>query len=71
MPFVEINVWKENVDDAKKERLIREISKDVSEILDAPINVVEVVIREVPKANWGKGGIQASKWDSNQFSSNI
>ena len=61
MPIVEINLWKENVDDAKKEKLIKEISKAVSEILGAPINAVEVIIKEVPKANWGKGGIQASK----------
>ena len=64
MPIVEINIWKENIDDAKKEKLIKEISKAVSEILGAPINVVEVIINEVPKANWGKGGIQASKWNS-------
>jgi len=62
MPFVEINLWKENIDDTKKEKLIKEISKDVSEILGAPLNVIEVIINEVPKTNWGKGGIQASKW---------
>ena len=68
MPIVEINLWKENVDDAKKEKLIKEISNAVSEILGAPINAVEVIINEVPKANWGKGGIQASKWKPEQFS---
>lgn len=67
MPIVEIHVWKENIDDAKKEKLIKEVSKDVSEILGAPINAVEVIISEVPKANWGKGGIQASRWTPNQF----
>ena len=67
MPIVEIDVWKENIDDEKKEKLIKEVSKDVSEILGAPIEVVEVIINEVPKANWGKGGIQSSKWTPNQF----
>lgn len=64
MPIIEVNVWKENIDDEKKEKLIKEISKDVSEILDVPIDVIEIIINEVPKANWGKGGIQASKWNS-------
>ena len=62
MPIVEINLWRENIDDVKRERLIKEISKDVSEILGAPVDAVEVIINEVPKANWGRGGIQASKW---------
>lgn len=44
--------------------MIEEVSKKVSEILGAPIGAVEVIINEVPKANWGKGGVQASKWSS-------
>lgn len=68
MPIVEINVWKENVDDAKKEKLIKNVSKEVSEILDAPLHAVEIIINEVPKSSWGKGGIQASKWKPDQFS---
>jgi len=67
MPIVEINVWKESIDEAKKEKLIKEVTKDVSEILGAPSSVVEVIINEVPKANWGKGGIQASRWKPEQF----
>ncbi len=69
MPVVEINLWKENIDDDKREKLIQNVSKEISEILNAPINAVEVIINEVPKANWGKGGIQATKWTPNQFSS--
>ena len=67
MPIVEIHLWKENIDDEKKERLIREVSKSVSEILGAPIHAVEMIINEVPKANWGKGGMPASKWTPGQF----
>ncbi|MBD3155353.1 MAG: 4-oxalocrotonate tautomerase [Candidatus Aenigmarchaeota archaeon] len=68
MPFVEINVWKENMDDSKKEKLIKEVSQDVSEIVGTPLYAVEVIINEIPKANWGKGGIQSSKWIQGQFS---
>lgn len=62
MPFVEIYLWKETSDELKKERLIKEVSKKVSEITGAPLDAVEILITEIPKANWGKGGIPASKW---------
>ena len=61
MPIVEIYVWK-GVDQAKKKRLMQEISKDVSEVLGAPLETVEVLINEVPMENWGKGGRPASEW---------
>ncbi|HOE93188.1 MAG: 4-oxalocrotonate tautomerase [Candidatus Methanofastidiosum methylothiophilum] len=62
MPFVEIYLWRETSDELKKEMLIKEVSKKVSEITGAPLDAVEILITEIPKANWGKGGIPASKW---------
>jgi len=62
MPFVEIYLWRETSDELKKEKLIKEVSKKVSEITGAPLDAVEILITEIPKANWGKGGIPASKW---------
>ena len=38
------------------------MSKKVSEITEAHLDAVEILITEIPKANWGKGGISASKW---------
>ena len=67
MPIVEIHLWKESVNNEKSEKLIREVSKSVSEITGAPLEAVEVLIHEVPLANWGKGGAQATKWAPNQF----
>lgn len=61
MPIVLIEMW-EGREDSTKEKLIQEVSKVVSEILGAPLEAVEVIIHEVPKTNWGKGGIPASKW---------
>jgi 4-oxalocrotonate tautomerase len=55
-------MWKENTDEKKNERLIKEVSKCVSEITGAPLDAVEVLITEIPKENWGKGGVPASKW---------
>lgn len=68
MPFVEISIWKEVMDDSKKEKLIKKVSEDISEIMGTPLYAVEIIINEVPKSNWGKGGIQASKWSQGQFS---
>ena len=62
IPLVEIYIWKENTDEMKNERLIKEVSKCVSEIIGAPLDAVEILITELPKANWGKGGVPASKW---------
>ena len=55
-------MWKENTDEKKNERLIKEVSKCVCEITGAPLDAVEVLVTEIPKANWGKGGVPASKW---------
>ncbi|HOG73560.1 MAG TPA: tautomerase family protein [Methanofastidiosum sp.] len=41
---------------------MQEVSNCVSEIIGAPLDAVEVLITEIPKANWGKGGVPASKW---------
>ena len=55
-------MWKESINSEKSEKLIREVSRAVSEITGAPLEAVEVLIHEVPRANWGKGGAQATKW---------
>ena len=55
MPFVEVNLWPGR-DDATKANLIREVTEAVSRTTGASPEVVEVIIREVPKANWGMGG---------------
>ncbi len=61
MPIVEINLWEGKTDNSVKERLIKEISEKVSEIVGAPIEAVEIMINEVPRENWGRGGVQSSK----------
>ncbi len=63
IPLVEIYLWKEFTDEKKNEKLIKEVSKCVSEITGAPLDAVEILVTEIPKANWGKGGIPASKWN--------
>ena len=62
MPLVEIYLWKEKASEEKKEKLIKKVSEIVSEVTEAPLEAVEVLITEIPMANWGKGGIQATRW---------
>ncbi len=60
MPIVRIEMW-EGRSDEVKEDLIKNVSKVVSETIDAPIDHVWVVITDVPKKHWGMGGKPSSK----------
>ncbi|KPJ51351.1 hypothetical protein AMJ40_00165 [candidate division TA06 bacterium DG_26] len=60
MPIVRIETW-EGKTDAQKEQLIQRVSKCVADSLDVSLEHVHVVIYDVPKANWGIKGEQASK----------
>ena len=59
MPTVHVYVWKGFSNEAKK-RVIEGITKLFTE-MGIPAEVVEVLIHEVPKENWGVGGEQASE----------
>jgi len=60
MPLVEISLWPGR-DDATKARLISEVTDAVARSTGASAEVVEVIIREVPKTDWGAGGKPFSK----------
>jgi 4-oxalocrotonate tautomerase len=60
MPIVRIETW-EGKTEEQKERLIREVTKCVSDVLDVDAEHIRVVIYDVPKANWGIRGEQVSK----------
>ena len=60
MPLVEISLWPGRDEKAKAE-LIREVTEAVSRTTGASTDVVEVIIREVPKSDWGMGGKPFSK----------
>ncbi len=55
MPLVEISLWPGRSAEVK-ERMIREVTDAVSRTSGAPLEAVEVIIREVPKTDWGIGG---------------
>ena len=60
MPVIKIDIW-EGKDKETKKKLIKSVSKAVSESLDIPIEWVHVVLVESPKDNWGINGEQASE----------
>lgn len=59
MPIVHVYVWKGFSKEAKK-KVIAGMTK-VFVDLSVPAEVVEVVIHEVPKEDWGVGGECASE----------
>jgi 4-oxalocrotonate tautomerase len=60
MPVVHVNVWK-GFGEEKTKAVIQGITK-VFVDLDVPEHAVEIVVHEIPKTHWGKGGIPASEW---------
>ncbi len=59
MPVVRVDMWEGRTDEVK-EKLIEGITKVFTEIGVRP-EWVTVIINDVPRANWGSGGKQASK----------
>ena len=60
MPFIQITMIEGRAPE-KKERLIREVSDLVSDVLDAPIQSVRVMIQEIPAEHWGIAGESVKK----------
>jgi 4-oxalocrotonate tautomerase len=59
MPSVQIYMWPGRSAELKKS-IIAGITK-VFEDNGIPANAVEVIINEIPKENWGMGGIPATE----------
>lgn len=55
MPLVEIR-WFEGRDDATKAKTIELVTKAIVEGCGCPADAVTVIIQDVPKTQWGKGG---------------
>jgi len=60
MPLVEITLWPGRTPEVK-ERIIREVTEALSRSSGAPPEAVEIIIRDVPKTDWGRGGVPYSK----------
>ncbi|KGK41342.1 2-hydroxymuconate tautomerase [Nitrincola sp. A-D6] len=60
MPIAQLYIM-EGRSDAQKERLIEEVTAAMVRSLDAPEQVVRVMITEMPKQHFGIGGQSAKK----------
>ncbi len=59
MPLVEISLI-EGRDADTKRRLIAEVTDAVVRTTNAPAEVVTVILHDVPKSDWGSGGVPYS-----------
>ena len=60
MPIIHVNL----IEGRPKEKIaevIENITKTVSETLDAPVENVRVLVTEIPKTHWGKAGEPISR----------
>jgi len=59
MPVVIVEMWEGRTDE-QKEELIRGIT-EAFERIGVPAEALNIIIHDIPKANWGLLGKQASK----------
>lgn len=55
MPLVEVSMLAGRSDEVK-ERLIAEVTRAVVRVADVAPDAVTVIIRDVPKTDWGRAG---------------
>jgi 4-oxalocrotonate tautomerase len=60
MPFIQVNILRGRSPE-KKERLIREVTDVVSDVLEAPVQSIRVMINEVEPEHWGIAGESVKK----------
>jgi 4-oxalocrotonate tautomerase len=61
MPVVIVEMW-EGRSASQKETLIQGITEAFKQI-GVPPEVLNIIIHDIPKTNWGSGGKQASQQD--------
>lgn len=60
MPYVKIELTREDVTRKQKQSLIAGVTKLITEILDKDPQLTHVVIQEIELDNWGYAGEQVS-----------
>jgi len=55
MPYISIETFAGKTD-AQKKHVIEEVTKAVTSSLHVPKEAVWVVIKDIPKTQWGEGG---------------
>jgi len=62
MPVIQVSVWTGISPENKKNIVVR--MTNVLEELGIPKFAISVIINEIPKTNWGNGGVLASEMPS-------
>ncbi|WP_219225830.1 tautomerase family protein [Pedobacter antarcticus] len=60
MPYIKIELTRENVTKQQKQLLISGITKLISDVLEKDPALTHVVIQEIDTDNWGVSGEQVS-----------
>jgi 4-oxalocrotonate tautomerase len=60
MPVVTVDWWKGSGRDSRQE-LVAEITGTVSRLADCPKEAVTVIVRDVERDHWGRGGTLADR----------
>jgi len=64
MPLVRIDMWPGRSREVK-DTMIRNVTKAVVESIGCPPEAVEILLYEVDKADWAKGGVSAAQQQAN------
>jgi 4-oxalocrotonate tautomerase len=67
MPFISVTTWPTLGDD-KSKALIEGLTLTAHEVTGAPMDKIIVVIKEIPQARWGEGGVLGSDPDFSELS---
>ncbi|CAM3108733.1 4-oxalocrotonate tautomerase [Chryseobacterium flavum] len=68
MPFIKVDVLREDLNRETKQQLIRKISEDVTSVLNKDPHLTHIVINEIEDDNWGYAGEQVSVLKQQGFS---
>lgn len=60
MPIIQVQLM-EGRQKGEIRELIANITDTVSETIEAPKDTIRVIVTEIPKTHWGKGGIPISE----------
>jgi 4-oxalocrotonate tautomerase len=60
MPIVQISMISGRTPE-KKEQLIKKVTDAIAEVLQIPADRVQMIIHDIPKENFGNGGVQLTK----------
>jgi 4-oxalocrotonate tautomerase len=58
MPIAHIQILEGRTEEQKR-AVIEKVTQALVDALDAPVQTVRVLISDVPKSNWGIGGVSA------------